>query len=145
MLGLGASLMSPYIPSEYVNTHSFRLGFNGGFVNSINTNTNFENVFNGSFSISFWIKPSSLSDNNLKILFGVEDTSSTSIVALQLKTSGQGLFVYVANGDFSLPQTDSAMYDEDAWTHVVWNVISASGGNTVFYWNISANLQDYTP
>lgn len=133
MLGLGSSVVNASVlDSAYVNTHSFRLGFNGGFVNSINTNTNFENVFNGSFSISFWVKPSSLSDNNFKILLGVEDTSSTDLVALQLLTSGQGSLIFVANGDASLPQTTSAMYDEDAWTHVVWNVIAVDGGDTVF-------------
>ena len=133
MLGLGSSIVNASVlDSAYVNTHSFRLGFNGAFVNSINTNTNFENVFNGSFSISFWIKPSSLSDNNFKLLFGVEDVSGADQIALQLITSGQGTLIWIANGDISLPQTTSAMYDEDAWTHVVWNVISESGGNTVF-------------
>ena len=88
MLGLGSSIVNASVlDSAYVNTHSFKLGFNGAFVNSINTNTNFENVFNGSFSISFWIKPSSLSDNNFKLLFGVEDVSGADQIALQLITS----------------------------------------------------------
>tara|TARA_R100001443_G_scaffold65025_1_gene74376 strand:- start:1247 stop:2038 length:792 start_codon:yes stop_codon:yes gene_type:complete len=132
MLGLGSSIVNASVlDSAYVNTHSFRLGFNGAFVNSINTNTNFENVFNSSFSISFWIKPSSLSDNHTKIIFGVEDSTSADQCYLGALSNGMAIFFYAANNDATAAFTNDIMYDEDTWTHVVWNVISESGGDTV--------------
>ena len=136
MLGLGTSILSPYVADAgYVNTHSLSLDGDGGSGNSdadfLDTNTTLQAQIRNSFSISLWVKLDDGRAVSSQTLAGASDVGN--IVGFTVTTAGVISFSHFANSDFALASTDAAVFSNGAndWTHVGVVVTKLfMGGNT---------------
>ena len=129
MLGLGASLASPYVlDSGYVNSHSVALDGTGDF---FDTNTTLQTQIRNSFTISAWIK---LDDGQPSVVQYIAGASTSgNIIGFAVNTTGKLSAVHQANSDIALYNADAATFSDGAtdWTHVALKV-TETGGNTAY-------------
>jgi hypothetical protein len=133
MLGLGASLTSPYVlDSEYVNTHSLSLDGSGtgSDVDFFNTNTALQDKIRGNFSISCWVKLDDGQPTALSSYFAGAATGG-NVVGLSVTNVGKISFTHFANTGAALQSTDAAVFDNGAtdWTHVGVTVTKGTGAS----------------
>lgn len=116
MLGLGTSILSPYVADAgYVNSHSVRLDGTGDF---FDTNTTLQTQFRNSFTISAWIKLDDGQPSSVNYIAGA--TASGNVIGFAVQTTGKVSFVHQANSDIALYNADAATFSNGPtdWTHV---------------------------
>ena len=96
MLGLGASLLSPYVEGAipYSNTKSLSLDGTNDYVD---TNYTSNTLFRDSFSFSVWVKPDDGQPSAFKTILGVETGSNADMVELFISTNGAIGFNHISN------------------------------------------------
>lgn len=132
MLGLGTSILSPYVgQAGYTNTHSLSLdgAGSGSSADFLNTNTTLQAQLRNSFSFSLWVKLDEGRPTSSKYFAGA--SASGNIIGFSLTSIGQIGFTHFANGDVALEATDAAVFSAGAsdWTHVGL-VATETGGDT---------------
>ena len=132
MLGLGASLTSPYVlDSEYVNTHSLSLdgSGSGSDVDFFNTNTALQDKIRGNFSISSWVKLDDGQPSSAVYIAGA--AVGGHVVGLSVTNVGKIGFTHFANAGAALQSTDASVFDNEAndWTHVGVTVTKGTGAS----------------
>ena len=148
MLGLGASLLSPYVGEGYSNTKSYDGDLT--FTNGVNTNYDPQTLLRSSHSFSVWLKPDDGIPSQLQTIFGMTN-STTNLSYMTLGTDGRlGHYLYSngsGSGYISLPSTDAAVFTNGAqsdFTHIV--VVQDYSGSNVeitFYVNGSSVAHSY--
>ena len=133
MLGLGTSILSPYVAGEtgYTNTHSLSLdgAGNGSDADFLDTNTPLQSQFRNSFSFSLWVKLDDGRPSSNKYFVGAG--TSNNVIAFQMGASGALGFTHLSNGDVALEATDASVFSDGAtdWTHLGL-VVTETGGVT---------------
>ena len=133
MLGLGTSILSPYVAGEtgYTNTHSLSLDGAGTGSNAdfLDTNTTLQAQFRNSFSFSLWVKLDDGRPSASQYFAGA--STSGNVVGFSLTSTGQVGLTHLSNGDIALEATNAAVFSDGAndWTHVGL-VVTETGGTT---------------
>ena len=142
MLGLSTGIGSG-LPSEAsisrettFNNYSLLLDGVGDY---FDTNYSANDVFDGSFSVSVWVRPTDGRDGT-QMLWG--GGSATDYIYASIDALGRLVTFHVSNGDAALVASSVVFADgaQSAWTHVVLSVVYTSGSDTTyqFYANGSA-------
>ena len=104
MLGLGTSILSPYVAGEtgYTNTHSLSLdgAGTGSDADFLNTNTTLQAQFRNSFSISCWVKLDDGRPSSTKYFAGTGVTGN--IIGFFMSSSGTIGFTHFSNSDIAI-------------------------------------------
>lgn len=150
MLGLGASLSSPYGEGvvQYLNTKS--LDGDVSNTNGVNTNYDPQTLLRGSHSFSMWLKPDDGQPASAQTIFGV-NAGSSNFSYLNIGTDGKLIMWLYANGtgvgNISIPSTNSAVFADGAqsdFTHIaIVQDYSGSNVEITFYVNGSAAAHTY--
>ena len=132
MLGLGTSILSPYVADAgYANSHSLSLdgAGSGSDADFLDTNTTLQAQFRDSFSISLWVKLDEGRPSSSKYFVGA--SVSNNIIAFSVTLAGSIGFSHFANSDVAVESTDTAVFSAGAndWTHV-GVVVTETGGDT---------------
>ena len=132
MLGLGTSLLSPYVlESGYVNTHSLSLdgAGSGSDADFLDTNTTLQAQFRDSFSISCWVKLDDGRPSTTKYFAGAG--TSGNIISFFVSSAAQTGFTHFSNGDIAIYSSNATQFSDGAndWTHV-GVVVTETGGTT---------------
>ena len=133
MLGLGSSILTtPYVKGipPLSNTKSLSLDGSNDY---LDTNYTANTLFQGSFSISAWLKPNDGQGSNQTIA-GVELGSSDSFT-FSVGTLGQATLFHWSNSDLAAYTTDAARFADgaqSAFTHIVLTVTKNSSGDTAY-------------
>ena len=104
----------------------------------IDTGHHFSDVFNDSFTISFWAKPTDGHDT--QSFFGAND-SDADIIRGEIKGSGDFKLTFEADGDPGEYQTDNVVFSDGqatSWTHILITATKASSTAVVVYVNGTA-------
>jgi|9_EtaG_2_1085328.scaffolds.fasta_scaffold06756_5 hypothetical protein len=126
MLGLGSSLLSPYLAEEagYNNTHSLLLdGANDNFDTNFSAQTILRAAPSDGFTVSFWANP----DTTGRSFLGSTAVPSTSGQLVFMINSGALLTLIRSNNKAGLEQGGSVALNE--W-HMYSLVISAVGAGS---------------
>ena len=129
MLGLGASILSPYVADAgYANSHSVALDGTGDF---FDTNTTLQAQVRDSFSISAWIKLDDGQSTAVQYIAGASKTGH--VIGFGVQATGKLSFVHQANSDIALYNANAATFSNGAtdWTHVGLTV-TETGGTTAY-------------
>ena len=135
MLGLGASLLSPYVADAgYVNTHSLSLDGTGTGSDRdfLDTNTTLQAQLRESFSISMWVK---IDDGQGNTDYFAGSVITGNQVALTLLSTGKLRFVHFSNSDIAIYTTDAVIFPDGTsdWTHIGVTVTERfMGGDTAY-------------
>ena len=135
MLGLGSSLISgDYNEKPFANTYSVAFDGTGDYID-LNTTASavFQSTLQGSFTISFWMKPDDGQPSGNESLFG-SNLSSTDWILWQHKTDGKMQFYFESNNDIGNTVTDAAVYANGAggWKLMTVTATLNTSGNTGF-------------
>ena len=108
----------------------------------IDTGHHFSDVFNDSFTISFWAKPDDGQPASTQYFFG-ENDSDDDILRGQLETDGDFRLLLEGNTDTGSFRTNSPVFSNGAatsWTHILVSVTKPGSGNSsaVIYINGSS-------
>lgn len=123
MLGLGASLLSPYVEGvvPYSNTKSLDCDLSQS--NGVNTNYDPQSLIRASHSWSWWMKPDDGRPSSAYTVFGQSETNdANNNYRITIGTNGTMGFYWYSNGDIALTQTTAAMFSDGAqsdFTHFV--------------------------
>ena len=102
MLGLGTSILSPYVADAgYANSHSVALGGSGDF---FDTNTALQTQIRNSFTISAWIKLNDGTPSAVQYIAGA--SKSGNIIGFANNTTGKLSAVHQSNSDIALYNVD---------------------------------------
>lgn len=115
MLGLGASLLSPYVEgvAPYSNTKSLDCDFSQS--NGVNTNYDPQSLVRASHSWSWWMKPDDGRPSSANTIFGQSEINdANNFFRLTLGTNGVLAFYWYSNGDIALTQTTASMFSDGA-------------------------------
>ena len=129
MLGLGGTILSPYVADAgYANSHSVVLDGTGDF---FDTNTTLQSQIRNSFTISAWIKLDDGTPSYVNYIAGASKTGN--VIGFAVQPTGKLSFVHYANSDLALYNADAATFSNGAtdWTHVALKV-TETGGNTAY-------------
>jgi hypothetical protein len=149
MLGLGASLSSPYGEGvvHYLNTKSLDGDFTGD--NGVNTNYDPQTLLRGAHSFSMWLKPDDGLPSTTQNIFGVSN-GSADIYYMTLNAQGKLTVFFYANGtglgNISIPSTNSAVFTDGAqsdFTHIAI-IQDYSGSNVELTIYVNGSAVDHT-
>ena len=131
MLGLGASLLSPYVEGAipYSNTKSLSLDGTNDYVD---TNYTSNTLFRDSFSFSVWVKPDDGQPSAFKTILGVETGSNADMVELFISTNGAIGFNHISNSALNIVGTSGGVFTNGAqsdFKHIVVTEEKVSSGN----------------
>jgi len=132
MLGLGNKLPRGGVLSSFENVYS--LDFDGSN-DYVDTGHHFSTVFDGSFTLSAWLKPDDGQPSANEMAMGVKDNSSSARISFLLKTDGKFLFTYESNdGAYTDVLTDSAVWSngESTWKHIVVTINETNGAIVIY-------------
>jgi hypothetical protein len=134
MLGLGNSLStSQYMPFSSTKSVDF-----DGSDDRMNTGAHFSAVFDGSFTLSAWVKPDDgRPDSANEMIMGVKDNTGNCRISFLLKTNGNIIFTYDSNDADALTDCESSAVwsdGESTWKHLVLTM-NATNGAMVIYAN----------
>ena len=143
MLGVGLNITSSAVSGVSVsrgaaafNGHSLLLDGVGDY---FDTNYSANDVFDGSFSVSVWARPTD-GRFGTQILWG--GGSSGSYIYVSIDALGRLVTIHSSNGDPAIVTSPVIFADgtQSAWTHVVLSVVYSGAGDTTyqFYANGSA-------
>ena len=136
MLGLGNSLITPqYRP--FSSTHSVDFD---GVDDYMDAGEHFSTVFDGSFTLSAWVKPDDGQPSSAGMFAGVADSDDGgSRISFILKSGGAAAgkvgFTYESNdGAYTDCETDSAVWSngESTWRHVVATINETNGAMVIY-------------
>ena len=139
MIGAGASLglnpcssaINVIADDVYINSHSLTLDGTGDY---FDTNYQTDATFQGSFSISMWIKLDDGRPSLTQDLFG--SSVSGNIFSISVGTTGAMIIVHYSNFDVELVYTTSDLFPDGAmsdFVHVVVVVTKDSGAGDTTY------------
>ena len=131
MLGLGASILSPYVESAVAFTNTKSLSFDGTN-DYVDTNYTSNDLFRDSFSFSFWVKPDDGQPASNIAVLGVEAGSNADQVIVLIDTAGRISLAHASNSSFNYINTSSSVFTNGAqsdYTHVVITEEKVSSGN----------------
>ena len=102
----------------------------------IDTGNSFQTTFNGSFTISCWVKLADGNPPQNKVVFGTVNSSGEDRVTLEVKTDGNIIFRYESDNNNNSVTTSSTVFSDGptAWTHVAL-VAPGTGSNQLIYIN----------
>lgn len=126
MLGLGSSLLSPYLAEEagYINTHALLLdGTNDGFDSNYSAQSILRAAGSDGFTISFWGNP----DVTGRVPYGATTSPSTSGQFIATVSSGNLLTLIRANNTFAIELGGTVAVNE--W-HMYSVVITPGSGSS---------------
>ena len=131
MLGLGSTILSPYIESAvaFTNTKSLSLDGTNDYVD---TNYTSNTLFRDSFSFSVWVKPDDGRPSAFQTILGVETGTNADMVELYLSTNGQLGFNHISNNALNIVASDASVFTDDAqsdFKHIVVTEEKVSSGN----------------
>ena len=129
MLGLGTSILSPYVADAgYANSHSVALDGTGDF---FDTNTTLQTQIRNSFTISAWIKLDDGQPSSVQYIAGA--SASGNVIGFANNSTGKLSAIHFSNNDIALYNADAATFSDGAtdWTHVALKV-TETGGNTAY-------------
>tara|TARA_R100001086_G_scaffold9899_1_gene5292 strand:- start:276 stop:1022 length:747 start_codon:yes stop_codon:yes gene_type:complete len=132
MLGLGTSILSPYLADAgYVNSHSLSLdgAGSGSDADFLDTNTTLQAQLRDSFSFSLWVKLDDGRPSTTKYFVGA--STSGNIIGFFMSSSGTIGFTHFSNSDIAIYNSNSAVFADGAidWTHM-GVVVTETGGDT---------------
>jgi len=114
----------------------------------INTNNTFQSTFQGSFSVSAWIRP----DDGLPaateyFIGGNDETAPFNWLGLGITNTGILIFVYGANSNSAQFRTSGAVFSngQEDWHHVMAVADSTIGGNYGLVVYLNGILQTANP
>ena len=138
MLGLGNNILRG-ASSATVSSFARGSGFSNtksldfdGTNDYVDTNKNSNDLFRGSFSISFWMKPDDGQPSATMAMIGVETGSNADLVQVLLGASGAISAFHASNGALNYGTTDAAVFTNGAqsdFKHIVITEEKVSGGN----------------
>ena len=131
MLGLGASILSPYVESAVAFTNTKSLSFDGTN-DYVDTNYTSNDLFRDSFSFSFWVKPDDGQPSATQAFFGVETGSNADVIHVTLFANGTLGFSHASNSSINYCVTDAVVFTNGAQTdykHIVVTEEKVSSGN----------------
>lgn len=131
MLGLGASILSPYIESAAAFSNTKSLSFDGTN-DYVDTNYTSNALFRDSISISLWVKPTDGQPSSNQTLMGVEAGANADQAIMQLSSLGAVSLLHASNSSLNYVTTDSAVFSNGAqsdYTHIVITEEKVSSGN----------------
>ena len=143
MLGAGLNITSSAASAVFTsksatfsNDYSLLLDGTGDY---FDTNYSANDVFDGDFSASVWVRPTDGRSQN-QMLWGAG--TPTDYIYLAIDGLGRLVSFHVSNGDTAIV-VSSVVFDDgeqSAWTHVVFSVVGGHGSDTTyqFYANGSA-------
>ena len=142
---MGKSISVAHSTMEEVMAQSFDAKGSeaGGYVlefdgidDYVDTGNSFQTTFNGSFTISLWVKPEDGNPEGLEFVFGANNSGSEDLVFLHILTTGEITFSYASNNTLVSAQTSSAVFSDGptAWTHVAL-VAPGTSSNQLIYIN----------
>jgi len=108
----------------------------------------FQSTLRGSYSIAFWMKPDDGQPGATEVMIGVADTTApTSLIIVQLLSTGVIRFGYTAEGNFgNNADTATAIFADgtaSTWTHVVVvadSTIAGVGGKKIYVDGVETTL-----
>ena len=137
MLGLGTSILSPYVgKTGYDNTHSLSLdgAGTGADVDALDTNTTLQSQLRDSYSFSLWVKLDEGQPSSSKYFIGAADQGK-NIVSFGVTNSGLLTFIMTTftSGTGTgrvLVSSNAAVFSSGAndWTHL--GVVTTETGGT---------------
>ena len=137
MLGLGTSILSPYVgKTGYDNTHSLSLDGlgTGADVDALDTNTTLQSQLRDSYSFSLWVKLDEGQPSSSKYFIGAADQGK-NIVSFGVTNSGLLTFIMTTftSGTGTgrvLVSSNAAVFSSGAndWTHL--GVVTTETGGT---------------
>ena len=131
MLGLGASILSPYIESAAAFSNTKSLSFDGTN-DYVDTNYTSNALFRDSFSFSFWVKPDDGQPSSNIGVLGVEAGSNADQVIALIDSAGRIGLTHASNGSFNYVNTTSSVFTNGAqsdYKHIVITEEKVSSGN----------------
>ena len=123
MLGLGASLLSPYVEGvvPYSNTKSLDCDLSS--TNGVNTNYDAQSLIRASHSWSWWMKPDDGRPSLAYSIFGQKNINDgTNYYQVTLGTNGVLAMYWYSNNNASFAQSTAAVFSDGAqsgFTHFV--------------------------
>jgi len=136
MLGLGTSILSPYVGGEtpYTNTHSLSLdgAGTGSDVDMLSTNTPLQSQLRNSFSFSMWVKLDEGQPSQSK--YFIAASSGTDIIGFAVGNTGKLSFLMITSGAGSVGRaiinSNAVVFSSGAsdWTHL--GVVTTETGGT---------------
>lgn len=143
MLGLGTSLLSPYIEGAipFVNTKS--LDGDLSSVNSVNTQYDPQTLLRSAHSWSMWLKPNDGNPTNVQVVFGQSDINDvTEIYYVMMNVNGTLRLVHYAGnaslGALSFIDT-AVVFSNGAQSDFTHIAIAADYSGTNVDWVFYAN------
>lgn len=137
MLGLGTSILSPYVADAgYVNTHSLSLDGlgTGSDVDALDTNTTLQSQLRDSHSFSLWVKLDEGQPSSTKYFIGAAD-SGQNIVSFGVTNTGLITFIMTSftsgtGTGRALATSNAVVFSSGAsdWTHL--GVVTTKTGGT---------------
>ena len=124
MLGLGASILSPYVERAVAFTNTKSLSFDGTN-DYVDTNYTSNDLFRDSFSFSFWVKPDDGQPASNIAVLGVEAGSNADQVILLIDTAGRISLAHASNSSFNYINTSSSVFTNGAQSDYINKVVTA--------------------
>lgn len=133
MLGLGNKLPRGGVLSSFENVYS--LDFDGTN-DYIDTGHHFSTVFDGSWTMSAWVKPDDGQPSSAGMFAGVADgDGGGSRISFLVKTNGKVGFTYESNdGAYTDCESSSAVWSngESTWKHIVATINETDGAMVIY-------------
>jgi len=140
----GLKLYMPYKGSDasevkFVGTGSTSFDGSNDYVD---TNSTFQSTFQGSFTISAWIKPTDGNPSGDEIYIGTNNADDTDAMYLYVRDGGELGFYYKTNNNSDLTLTNSALFTDGQqdWCHVCAVVDDTLNQVSLYFNGVSQTL-----
>jgi len=140
----GLKLYMPYRGSDasevkFVGTGSTSFDGSNDYVD---TNSTFQSTFQGSFTISAWIKPTDGNPSADEIYIGTNNADDTDTMYLYVRDGGELGFYYETNNNGDLTLTNSVLFTDGQqdWCHVCTVVDDTLNQVSLYFNGVSQTL-----
>jgi hypothetical protein len=142
MLGVGLNITSSAVSgvsvsrgATFSNDYSLLLDGVGDY---FDTNYSANDVFDGSYSVSVWVRPTD-GRNGTQYIWG--GGTSTDYIYVSIDALGRLVTFHVSNSDAAIVTSPAVFADgaQSAWTHVVLSVIGGGGSDTTYQFYVDGS------
>ena len=116
--------------------------FNASDSDHITTGATLQTTFDGSFTVSAWIKPDNGQPAAAREILGSKNTAAEDYVEFYIGTDGKLNFYYESNNQGKTAQTASAVWASGAaaWTHVAATIDDTANQTTLYVNGVAQTL-----
>tara|TARA_R100000773_G_scaffold43779_1_gene42968 strand:- start:3251 stop:4009 length:759 start_codon:yes stop_codon:yes gene_type:complete len=139
MLGLGKSILSPYVGGEtpYTNTHSVRFP-QSTTTDFFDTNTTLQTQLRGSFSISMWVKPDD-GQSSFECFVGVNKGAQNAFNFFKGNNDTKLALIHFSNSGLALYQSNSANFTDGEMDYIHIGVVVTKNSGTLTSYKLYVN------